>query len=123
VKKILFLFLFSASFIYAYSQEYQFKRVFYEGNLVKMNGEITITDSSFILKYEGQKEFEYYTEGKFTFGQYFNVNLGTKEQEMRVMVTENTFNKNKGETHVFVMEQKDNFNNKIMKTLYYLIPK
>jgi hypothetical protein len=123
MKKLLFSLLFSASFIYGYSQEYQFKRIFTNGNLLKMNGEIVITDSSFILKNAGQKDFEYKVDGAIVTGQYVNVILGTTQQEIRVMITENTTNNNKGETHVFLMDYKDNFTNTIMKSMYYLIPK
>jgi hypothetical protein len=130
MKKLLFSLLFSVSFIYGYSQEYSFKRVFSDGLMLKLSGELSILDTSFILKHDGYGGGEYFVEGnlkksdgELILGQFFNVRLGTTQQEIRFMMTKNTLKNNKGETYVFTFQGKDNFSNILTNMVYYLIPK
>jgi hypothetical protein len=131
MKKLLFILLFSVYFINAYSQNFSFNRVASDGVMLKMSGELSILDTSFILKHDDYGGGEYFVEGnlkksdgELILGQFFNVRLGTTQQEIRVMLNENImFNKNKGETYVFTFQQKDNFSNILTSMVYLLIPK
>jgi hypothetical protein len=128
MKKLLFILLFSVSSIYAYSQEYQFKRAFVNGILVKINGEIVISDTLIISKNEGQKDIEFPVVSKATTnGDYTTVykclNNAKTDQEVRFSLTPSMNNKTRGEVLDLRMDIKDNFTNTTTFVVYYLIPK
>jgi hypothetical protein len=128
MKKLLFSLLFSVSFIYGYSQEYQFKRIFTNGSLVRVNGEIVISDTLIILKYDGQKDVEYPVVSKATTIGDFNtvykcLNNANTDQEVRFSLTPSMNNKTRGEVLDLRMDIKDNFTNTTTFVVYYLIPK
>ncbi len=128
MKKILFLLLFSASFIYAYSQEYQFKRAFYStGDLIKLNGEIVISDTLITIKHTGQKDVEYTVVSKTTTKNNFTdiykcLNNDNTDQEVRFSLTP-SITKTKGEVLDLRMDIKDTFTDVKAYVIYYLIPK
>jgi hypothetical protein len=127
MKKLLFTLLFSASFIYAYSQEYQFKRAFTNAGLLRINGEIVISDTLIILKYEGQKDIEYPVVSKATtIGDYTTVfkclNNDNTDQEVRFSLTP-SLTKTRGEVLDLRMDIKDNFTDVKAFMIHYLIPK
>ena len=114
-EKILLLFLFVS--LMGFSQTYSYKKVLTAGQLVKLSGSITLSDSTVIISTKGQPDsilkgikttdMPMYKQYKLKIGEGY---------EGRVSV-----NLSKG-VEVLLVEIKDLFSNSITTVNYFLLP-
>ena len=117
---ILLLLIFDCS----YSQEFSFKKASLDGIVVKIPGEVSLSDTLVQISTNGTKS-EYPVEvvlKKDEFIQYKLKTSSTGEIQIRFTFQPNIVN-NKVEKYSLNIETKDGFTQKVSSVIYFLIPK
>jgi len=129
MKNLFFIFLLICNT--AVAQSFTFNRVSSENVVVKLSGEITVTDSTISIKTDGFPESILNVSTVTKAGNYAQYLVNFPEgsmYEVRMSIT-NPVQDNlrigfkKNETGTLYYEHKDLFANTMMTSIYYLIPK
>jgi hypothetical protein len=121
MKRIVF-FLCLITALNSHSQDFTFKRVSSQGLVTKMSGEISISDSVFIITIAGNRVESpiEITLKKENFLSFKIKNTG--DIQVRYFLQQNVFD-NKNEKYTLTEDYKDEFRQTIITTVYFLIPK